>query len=160
MFWPADETGGVPGELSRHVGGPVQPSHEMRTCRSQESGSWMATAPLCLAEGACMVGTTQLLYVPPQEAEVLPAVPPRDVGTQGPTLHPPKQQDQQEEESTAQRLKRQSTFPAVRAGDISVKNLTLELYQEGFSTTRGRTEQLFPHDFLRNWLSAPFRTIS
>ena len=76
MFWPAVETGGVPGELSRRVHGPFQPSHEMRTCRSQESSTWIATTPLCLARGACVVGTTRLLCVPPWEAEVLPAVPP------------------------------------------------------------------------------------
>lgn len=29
MFWPAAETGGVPGELSRRVHGPIQPSHEI-----------------------------------------------------------------------------------------------------------------------------------
>lgn len=36
----------------------------------------MATTPLCLAGSVCAVGTTWLLCVPPQEAEVPPTVPP------------------------------------------------------------------------------------
>jgi len=127
MFRPADEPGRFPGELSRHACRPVQPGREMRTRRNPESGSWMAKTPLRLAEGACAVGTTQLHFVPPRGRQRCPQLylPPRlhlprasscslylttrDAGTWGPTLQPPKQQENEQGTSLALRAEEPHT---------------------------------------------------
>ena len=80
----------------------------------------MAKTPLRLAEGACAVGTTQLHFVPPRGRQRCPQLylPPRlhlprasscslylttrDAGTWGPTLQPPKQQENEQGTSRPQ----------------------------------------------------------
>lgn len=115
--------------MSRRVRGPVQPSRERRTCHSQEWGSRVATMPLCLAGGACAVGTTRLLFVPrtvpatmhsPSQSEQLLLVfSHKRRGDTGPSSASSKAAGsagaEKEERSPAQTLERQSAFPAVGA---------------------------------------------